>query len=385
MRRQISKYLEDLKQFRQIRPGNAKDIQQFADLLDLAIINLKKAGQHFKLGNGSLYAKLQRKLPEAMLALYHFWVFENSYSECVITLSIWVIQKSEFLTIASETVRGLRSKQSVGVSASTTVGNKSQRTFFRGGGGTRATTRNWHRHVRCAQGNTVYGNVKTIQMNVSDSWTIARQCQLCYRCLANGHHGEACPIGRQCGQNGCRELHHRLLHKSDVLKSQSKSPGETEVKRTYGNDEHLATGPSIPAKASSVTEGNGQQGQTTMDCAELYCALEEVRGNPGEPLARLTPLGLTCIGNPGSKSRHLLQTNFACTYFARNQLGIEKLNDTLKRFWENDDVSTPKETPVMSIEERSAMRTVEKSITYENSMHRVGIPWRADRPTLPNS
>ena len=81
----------------------------------------------------------------------------------------------------------------------------------------------------------------------------------------------------------------------------------------------------------------------------------------------------------------MLQTNFACSYFARNQLEIEKLNDTLKRFWETEDVSTPKETPVMSIEDRSAMRTVEESITYENSMYRVGIPWRADRQTLPDS
>lgn len=55
-------------------------------------------------------------------------------------------------------------------------------------------------------------------------------------------------------------LHHRLLHKSDVLKS----PGESEVKRAYDIDEHLATGPSTPAKASWVTEGNDQQGQTTM-------------------------------------------------------------------------------------------------------------------------
>ena len=80
-----------------------------------------------------------------------------------------------------------------------------------------------------------------------------------------------------------------------------------------------------------------------------------------------------------------MQTNFACTYFAKNQLGIERLNDTLKRFWEIEEVSTPKETSVMSIEERSAMRTVEESNTYENSMYRVGIPWRADRPTLPDS
>ena len=44
MRRQISIYLEDLQQVQQIQPGNAKDIEQFADLLDLAILNLKEAG-----------------------------------------------------------------------------------------------------------------------------------------------------------------------------------------------------------------------------------------------------------------------------------------------------------------------------------------------------
>ena len=35
-----------------------------------------------------------------------------------------------------------------------------------------------------------------------------------------------------------------------------------------------------------------------LDCLDLHCAIEEVRGQPGEPVARLTPLGWTCIGNP---------------------------------------------------------------------------------------
>ena len=74
-RRQIAIYLEELEQFRQIRPGNAKDIEEFADLLDIAMINLQKAGQHYELGDGSLYIKLQRKIPEAMLARYHRWIF----------------------------------------------------------------------------------------------------------------------------------------------------------------------------------------------------------------------------------------------------------------------------------------------------------------------
>ena len=34
-----------------IRPGNAKGIKEFADLLDIAIINLQEAGPHYELGD----------------------------------------------------------------------------------------------------------------------------------------------------------------------------------------------------------------------------------------------------------------------------------------------------------------------------------------------
>ena len=70
-RRQIAVYLEELEQFKQVRSDNAKDLERFADLLDIAIIDLQEAGQYQELGDGSLYNKLQRKLPEAMLAQYH--------------------------------------------------------------------------------------------------------------------------------------------------------------------------------------------------------------------------------------------------------------------------------------------------------------------------
>ena len=106
-RRQIALYIEELEQFKQIRSGNARDLDKFADLLDIAIINLKEANQTQELGDGSLYAKLQRKLLEVMLARYHRWIFENSKQESVLTLRTWVIQEADFQTIAAETVHGL--------------------------------------------------------------------------------------------------------------------------------------------------------------------------------------------------------------------------------------------------------------------------------------
>ena len=74
------------------------------------MINLQEAGQQHELGEGSLYAKLQRKIPEAMLAKYNRWVFEYGKEESVIALREWIIQESEFQTMATEAVRGLSGK-----------------------------------------------------------------------------------------------------------------------------------------------------------------------------------------------------------------------------------------------------------------------------------
>ena len=51
-RRQVTLYLEDLESFQKIRPGNAKDLEKFADLLEIAIINLKETGHYNELGDG---------------------------------------------------------------------------------------------------------------------------------------------------------------------------------------------------------------------------------------------------------------------------------------------------------------------------------------------
>ena len=119
--------------------------------------------------------------------------------------------------------------------------------------------------------------------------------------------------------------------------------------------------------------------------AYLHYALEEVSGKQGNPVARLTPLGRTCIGNPGSNNSQILQTNFACTYFVRDTSEIERLNANLKRFWEIESVSESNDTPIVNIEEQIALKKVERSITYGKQMFRVDIPWKCDEPALPDN
>ena len=75
-----------------LRHGVAKDVEKFADVLDVAVINLKEAGRHEELGNGTLYMRLLKKMTEQMLSQYNRWVYENMKVEGVETLHEWTMQ-----------------------------------------------------------------------------------------------------------------------------------------------------------------------------------------------------------------------------------------------------------------------------------------------------
>ena len=70
-RRQLAIYLEELENIKPIRNGKAKDLENFADVLDITIVNLREAGRYDELGNGTLYIKLKKKIPQIFLSQYH--------------------------------------------------------------------------------------------------------------------------------------------------------------------------------------------------------------------------------------------------------------------------------------------------------------------------
>ena len=390
-------------------------------------------------------------------------------------------------------------------------GQRNTRTFLRD------SRQNHIKKTQCCQACGADHQIWTCQVfkqkSISDKWDIAKRCQLCFCCLAEGHFGRKCPRSRQCGQNGCKSLHYRLLHqpsqetelKTADLKSTNsiavKASNEISSKQTTSGREGNKPWQQTTMMANNVTttdfialrtvpiilkNGNqsikvnalldnasiktyinadvaaelGLQGKTErvtvnvlngqvetfetrpvdvqlesliddvklqvmaytatrvtetmsafdwteytqrwahlqhinfpsvakrpvvdvligLDYADLHCALQEVRGRPGELIARLTLLCWTCIGNPGSGDRTAMQTLFATTYFAKDQAEIEQLNTNLRRFWEIDDMSVARtsiieQKPIVLIEEQSALQKVEYSIQFENGMYRVGVPW----------
>ncbi|KAK6178336.1 hypothetical protein SNE40_013135 [Patella caerulea] len=191
-RRQINIFLEEIDSFKPIRQGVAKDLDLFADILDIAVVKIKDMGRAEELGNGSLYTKLQTKMPESLLAQYQRWVFENGKIENVETLHRFIIQEAEFQTVASETIRGV-----IGASENKYKGNNSSHRTHATYSDQSLTRREYpdlsisnQRQVKCViclKPHVVYRCDQFKSMNNDQRWMAAKEHRLCFRCLGRNH------------------------------------------------------------------------------------------------------------------------------------------------------------------------------------------------------
>ena len=60
--RYLAVHLEALERFPPIRGGAVNEFEQFADLLDVAVLKMREAGRDTELGNGVLYTNMLKKL-----------------------------------------------------------------------------------------------------------------------------------------------------------------------------------------------------------------------------------------------------------------------------------------------------------------------------------
>ena len=118
----------------------------------------------------------------------------------------------------------------------------------------------------------------------------------------------------------------------------------------------------------------------------LHYSFKDVKGRPGEPVARLTPLGWTCVGPSSTHRSGGLQTNFTHTYFVREQQeNSEEISNLLRRFWEIENYATSTEFHPLTTDEKASLEKLEESIRYIDGRYQVAIPWKHDEPALPNN
>ncbi|KRY17347.1 hypothetical protein T12_7757, partial [Trichinella patagoniensis] len=71
----------------------------------------------------------------------------------------------------------------------------------------------------CSGGHKAEECEKFQQADLSRRRDMARTKEVCFRCLETGHMAKGCREGRPCGVDGCRQLHHKLLHPSPTTES----------------------------------------------------------------------------------------------------------------------------------------------------------------------
>ena len=218
-RRQLALYIERIENFQPIRPGKSKDVERFADLLDIAFVNLKEAGRESELGNGSLFTKLLRKMTETMVVQYQRWLREHAKEENVTTLRDWVNIEAELQTIACEAVHGIEStrEEKKDVRSKKSVENRTFYSESQSHVQSKKQVSSARTCSACQGQHGIWACAKYKGMSISQRWQLAKDKKLCFRCLGDSHAGNQCRRSQVCGINRCQKTHHRLLHKDPIV------------------------------------------------------------------------------------------------------------------------------------------------------------------------
>ncbi|XP_071118407.1 uncharacterized protein [Haliotis cracherodii] len=116
-----------------------------------------------------------------------------------------------------------------------------------------------------------------------------------------------------------------------------------------------------------------------IDYLQLHQSHQDVCGRPGEPIARRTPLGWTCIGNVGHDDGQ--PSYCALTYYTHSP--NSELSDLVKSFWDVEEVKNTSQ--IIKPCDKRALCKAEESLVYHHGRYQVGIPWKEEAPSLPNN
>lgn len=107
------------------------------------------------------------------------------------------------------------------------------------------------------------------------------------------------------------------------------------------------------------------------DYSDLHYS-HDIEGLPGEPVARLTPLGWTCIGNTDVSNTN--DTHFS-SFFTHDRSGTTEISEILRSFWEVESSGTLP-CSVLSKKYQKALEIAENSLEYTDGRYRVAVRWK---------
>ena len=110
--------------------------------------------------------------------------------------------------------------------------------------------------------------------SVEEKWRVAKDKKLCFRYLSSNHKGEHCFRSRDCGVDGCKRGHHKLLHLSEDVTNRAASVGDANILNI--------SSPSQRVIAYENTAGDTEQGsQERLQITTLTSAQYKEVVSPG--------------------------------------------------------------------------------------------------------
>ena len=130
------------------------------------------------------------------------------------------------------------------------------------------------------------------------------------------------------------------------------------------------------------------------DNYELMYSMKEVTGGPNGPCARLCLLGWTAIGKIQERDMkkghdtgfyHMFRLQIEGKEPTLKEKNDSELNSLLKCFWDLERVGIISTAPQLTPEHKLAWDKVNKSLKFNGQHYNVAVPWRDERPPLPNN
>ena len=113
-----------------------------------------------------------------------------------------------------------------------------------------------------------------------------------------------------------------------------------------------------------------------VDYPGFHFSLKDIRGKPGEPIGRPTPLGWICIGKPNNTTTSWHQNQFTRSYFSSTNGELVKIGDNIKKFWDVKNISGKVGKKIISPEDKMALKMVDKSIKHDGQRYEVANSWK---------
>ena len=112
---------------------------------------------------------------------------------------------------------------------------------------------------------------------------------------------------------------------------------------------------------------------------ETFISLDVRKGNRNEPLAIKSCLGWSILGGSSNVQSH-----------SQGQVNLISSEDSslnqLEEFWKIESYGTTRpETKTLSVEDRSALKLIDSSISLLDGHYQMGLLWRDDNPVLPHN